>query len=121
MLPLAAQAVIGKVHRDAEPALRILLSQGFRRSNEVDIFDGGPLVIADRTEIKTIREATAAQVGEVRALGSASVCLLGHAALDFRACLAEVEHLDATSVAIEPRIADRLRLKIGSRVMFIPR
>jgi arginine N-succinyltransferase len=121
MLPLAAQAVIGKVHRDAEPALRILLNQGFRRSNEVDIFDGGPLVIADRTEIKTIREAATAQVGEVRALGSASVCLIGHAALDFRACLAEVEHLDATSVAIEPRIADRLRLKAGSRVIFIPR
>ena len=121
LLPLAAQAVIGKVHRDAEPALRILLNQGFRRSNEVDIFDGGPLVIAHRAEIKTIREATTAQVAEVRALGNPVVCLIGHAALDFRACLAEVEHLDAANIAIEPRTAERLRVKIGSRVIFIPR
>src|ERR1700739_3746148 len=96
LLPLAAQAVIGQVHRDAEPALRILLNQGFRRSNEVDIFDGGPRVIADRAEIKTIREASAAQVAEIRVLKSPSVCLLGHAALDFRACLAEGEPMDAT-------------------------
>jgi hypothetical protein len=47
--------------------------------------------------------------------------LIGHAALDFRACLAEVEQLDATNVAIEPRTAERLRLKIGSRVIFILR
>jgi arginine N-succinyltransferase len=121
MLPLAAQAVIGKVHRDGEPALRILLNQGFRRSNEVDIFDGGPLVIADRTEIKTVREATTAQVAEIGSVRNGSVCLIGHAALDFRACLAEVGHLDGTSVVIEPRIADRLRLKVGSRVIFIAR
>jgi len=47
--------------------------------------------------------------------------LIGHAALDFRACLADVEHLDAANIAIEPRTAERLRLKIGSRVIFIPR
>jgi arginine N-succinyltransferase len=119
MLPLAAQAVVGKVHRDAEPALGILLNQGFRKSNEVDIFDGGPLVIADRLEIKTIKEATTAQVAEIRPLETESVCLLGHAALDFRACLALVERLDAANVAIEPRIAERLRVKIGSRVIYI--
>jgi arginine N-succinyltransferase len=121
MLPLAAQAVIGKVHRDAEPALRILLNQGFRRSEEVDIFDGGPLVIAQRAEIKTVREASTAQVAEVRPLEKAAVCLIGHAALDFRACLAEVEFLEATSIATDPQTAERLRIKVGSRVIFIPR
>ena len=109
------------MHRDAEPALRILLNQGFCRSNEVDIFDGGPLVIADRAEIKSIREATTAQVAEIRVLKSPSVCLLGHAALDFRACLGEVEPLDAANIALEQRTAERLRVKAGSRVIFIPR
>jgi arginine N-succinyltransferase len=119
MLPLAAQAVVGKVHRDAEPALRILLNQGFSKSSEVDIFDGGPLVIADRLDIKTVKEATTAQVAEIRPLKTESVCLLGHAALDFRACLAVVERLDAANVAIEQRIAERLRVKLGSRVIYI--
>ncbi len=121
MLPLAAQAVIGKVHRDAEPALRILLNQGFRKSEEVDIFDGGPLVIADRVDIKTVRDTNTAQVAEIRPLETDSLNLLGHAALDFRACLARVEQLDGASVAIEPRIAERLRVKIGSRVIYIPK
>ena len=121
MLPLAAQAVIGKVHRDAEPALRILLNQGFRKSDEIDIFDGGPLVIADRVDIKTVRDASSAQVSEIRPLKTDSLNLLGHAALDFRACLAPVEPLDGANVAIEPRIAERLRVKIGSRVIYIPK
>ncbi|HEY0790238.1 MAG TPA: arginine N-succinyltransferase, partial [Chthoniobacterales bacterium] len=34
MLPAGAQAAIGQVHRDAAPALRILLAQGFQPSPE---------------------------------------------------------------------------------------
>ena len=121
MLPSDAQAVIGKVHRDAEPALKILLGQGFRRSNEIDIFDGGPLVIANRPEIRSVRDARKVQIAAIRHLSTDSIGLVSHAALDFRACLAPVEPVETATIAIEPQTAERLRVEIGSHVVYLPK
>jgi arginine N-succinyltransferase len=57
LLPEAARAVIGKCHKDGEGAQRLLEWEGFSFSNVVDIFDGGPLVSAQRDHIRTRREA----------------------------------------------------------------
>ncbi|MEE4245186.1 MAG: arginine N-succinyltransferase, partial [Kangiellaceae bacterium] len=42
MLTEQAQAVIGKVHPDTEPALKLLEHEGFQYKGYVDIFDAGP-------------------------------------------------------------------------------
>src|SRR5207237_1030239 len=47
LLPQPVRAVIGRAHRDAEPARRVLEGEGFRFAGEVDIFDAGPLLGAD--------------------------------------------------------------------------
>ena len=57
MLPDSARAVIGKCHKEGEPALRMLEMEGFRHDRVVDIFDGGPLVSCARDTIRTVREA----------------------------------------------------------------
>jgi arginine N-succinyltransferase len=44
LLPKEAIAVIGKVHPETKPALAMLESQGFVRTDQIDIFDGGPVV-----------------------------------------------------------------------------
>jgi arginine N-succinyltransferase len=118
-LPDEARAVIGRVHRDAEPALKILLAQGFERSQEVDIFDAGPLVATSRTSIKAIREARFGQITAVRELREASLYLVGHAALDFRACLAPLEIADAEQLIISQRTAEILRVSAGDRLVFL--
>src|SRR4051812_23204367 len=46
LLPPSVQAVIGRVHHEAVPALNLLLGEGFVQTTEVDIFDAGPLVRA---------------------------------------------------------------------------
>jgi len=56
LLPEAAQAVIGRPHRDANPAYEMLRKQGFRFNNAVDIFDAGPCLEADKRDIFTVRE-----------------------------------------------------------------
>jgi arginine N-succinyltransferase len=119
LLPLVAQAVIGKVHRDAEPALRILLHQGFHLSNEVDIFDAGPLVIANRPEIRAIREAREGRVTRIRPISTEAIFLVCHGALKFRACLAQVESPDPDTVVINARTAERLGADIGSRIIWL--
>ncbi len=44
LLPEAAVSTIGKVHDQTKPALAMLESQGFVRTDQIDIFDGGPVV-----------------------------------------------------------------------------
>ena len=57
LLPDPARNVIAKPHPDAEPALAMLKSQGFRYNDVVDIFDAGPTVEAFIDHLDTVREA----------------------------------------------------------------
>ncbi|HEY9118471.1 MAG TPA: arginine N-succinyltransferase, partial [Marinobacter sp.] len=56
MLPDAARAVIGRVHENTAPALKMLQAEGFNFNGMVDIFDGGPVVEAFIHNIRTVRE-----------------------------------------------------------------
>ncbi|MBE0485923.1 arginine N-succinyltransferase [Marinobacter sp.] len=57
MLPDVARAVIGMVHDNTRPALKMLQAEGFNFNGLVDIFDGGPLVEAFVSNIRTVRES----------------------------------------------------------------
>jgi arginine N-succinyltransferase len=118
-LPEEAQAVIGRVHRDAEPALKILLSQGFERTNEVDIFDAGPLVAASRSSIKAVQESQFGEIAAIREPDDRSLYLVGHAALNFRACLAPLEITIEKTVIISERTAEILQVAVGDRLIFL--
>jgi arginine N-succinyltransferase len=118
-LPDEARAVIGRVHRDAEPALKILLSQGFERSNEVDIFDAGPLVAASRPSIKAVAESRFGDISTLREPADSLPHLVAHAALNFRACLAPLEVLEDKTVTISERTAKVLQVGIGDRLVFL--
>jgi arginine N-succinyltransferase len=120
MLPPEAQSVIGKVHTDAAPALKILLAQGFKQSDEVDIFDAGPLVTANRNEIRTIKNARFGNVTEIRSIDNADAHIVAHVSLNFRACLGSVKELGEDSVAITPETARQLKVQIGDQLIYLP-
>ncbi|HOY78604.1 MAG TPA: arginine N-succinyltransferase [Hyphomonadaceae bacterium] len=67
LLPDAARNVISRPHPDAEPALAMLKSQGFRYNDVVDIFDAGPTVEAFIDHIDTVREAVRMSAAEFAA------------------------------------------------------
>ncbi len=54
MLPPAAQAALGRPHDDGRPAHAMLLEEGFRDEEYVDIFDGGPTLVASIDDVRTI-------------------------------------------------------------------
>ncbi|MBA4503595.1 arginine N-succinyltransferase [Marinobacterium marinum] len=62
LLPPEAQAIIGQVHPNTEPACRLLRAQGFRFENYVDIFDAGPTLAAHPDEVDAIRRSRRAEV-----------------------------------------------------------
>lgn len=57
LLPDEARAVIARPHPDAEPAFAMLMAQGFRYNDVVDIFDAGPTVEAFIDHVDTVRES----------------------------------------------------------------
>ena len=121
LLPSPAQSVIGKVHRDAEPALRILQKEGFQPSDEVDIFDAGPLVRAARVDIQTIKRSRFCLLDEiVPALEKQDSIIVAHAALDFRACLAGIEFTATGGCRLASETADRLRVVSGAKIIAAP-
>ena len=121
LLPPEVQAVIGRVHHDTEPALALLRAEGFSATNEIDIFDAGPLVRAEVADLRTIRQAQTAPVREIvkASADDARTHLLCNGALDFRACLGAVVPR-ADGVALTQPLADALQLRVGDALTFSP-
>lgn len=64
MLSDAARNVIGLPHPNGRAAMRMLENENFRAEGYVDIFDGGPSMIAQTDRVKTIAEAVHSQVSD---------------------------------------------------------
>ena len=54
LLPVGAQQALGRPHDDGRPAHAMLLTEGFRDEGYVDIFDGGPTLVAQIDAVRTV-------------------------------------------------------------------
>ena len=57
LLSPEARGCIGKPHRASAPAMAMLLAENFRYEGNVDVFDAGPQVHAERDRIRTVAES----------------------------------------------------------------
>ena len=120
LLPAEAQAVIGKPHKEAERAVKNLIGEGFRFSGMVDIFDAGPVMIASRDEIRTVRQSRRVKVSAIvdHELSGATF-LLGTTSESFRACKGSVEERDAQRVRITAESATALQVRVGDPLRIV--
>lgn len=112
LLPAEAQAVLGRVHPQTAPALRLLEQEGFRYQNYIDIFDGGPTVEAPTAQIRSVHQSRllCARIGTPT---PGPTHLLANTALrGFRCVLAELETQDDHAV-IDARTAQALGVASG--------
>jgi len=129
LLSKEAQAVINQVHKDTEPAIRLLESEGFCRSDYVDIFDGGPTIVAQKQHIKSIKQSTRLQVkiaddpsitGEDSSSMQQKYILCNSKIQDFRAIQAPITICDNDRYAIIPQhLAEHLLVKNGEWLRLI--
>ncbi len=121
LLSEAARQVMGQPHFSGRPAKRMLENEGFTFQNYVDIFDGGPSMMAETDRIRTIREARDAPITALTPrLEEPATHLVscGHLA-NFRACQAELTG-DAGGVTLDEESAALLGVGIGDTVTFAP-
>jgi arginine N-succinyltransferase len=120
MLPESARNVIGQPHPTGRAALKMLEKEGFVWDSYVDIFDGGPTVIARTDAIRTVRDARSLRIID-RDPANGTPMLVAHGRLhDFAACYATVE-VEGDEAAIDRAARDMLGVEVGGEILAVPR
>ena len=116
MLDEDARSVIGLPHPTGRAAMRMLENEGFAYEGYVDIFDGGPSMLARTDNVRTIREAQGRKIGGCDlAEGEKALLATGQLA-DFRACYG-IRHIgEDDTLAIDAQAADNLDVRAGDMV-----
>ena len=121
LLAESAQAVMGQPHPTGRPALRMLEEEGFYFDRYIDIFDGGPTVVADTDDIRTVHQSTYETVCEIGDGGRAKMLVSAGRLSDFRACSAAVKRLPKKGICIDRQCAELLEVDIGDQVLAVAR
>lgn len=117
LLSEAARQVMGQPHFSGRPAMRMLESEGFAFQNYVDIFDGGPTMIARTDQIRTIQSARTVEIKGVAPTEGEPTHLIATGRLaQFRACLGQVGE-DGT---LDEAAAALLGVGLGDSVTYAP-
>ena len=116
LLPKEARDCLGRPHDSAAPAYKMLMEEGFQYNDYIDVFDGGPLVDAKVTTLRTIRESRVLTVKAVTDAEAGEDALLAAGAVTtFRCCRAKAV-LDGGEIAIDAATAKALNVEKGSAV-----
>jgi len=115
MLDDDARDVIGLPHPTGRAAMKMLENEGFRFEGYVDIFDGGPTMLARTDDVVSVADANPLTLGST-SLDSGERALLATGTLtDFRCCYGS-RTLDGDQIAIDATGADTLRVGEGDTV-----
>lgn len=116
MLPEDARQCLGRPHDSAVAALKMLKEEGFAFNNYVDVFDGGPLVDARQSQIRTIRTS---RVGNLAVLAENvdgdDFLLATGAVATFRATKAKAS-IAGDDITISSEVAAALDAGAGSEI-----
>ena len=119
LLAESGRAVMGQPHPTGRAALRMLEQEGFVFDRYIDIFDGGPTVIAPTDQIRTIREARIETIAEISEGGPAKMMVASGRLRDFRACCASVKKLPKKGISIDPQAAELLEVEVGDSLVMV--
>lgn len=117
LLPYDLRPLLGATHTCTTPALKILIDQGFKKTSEVDLYDAGPRIMAEREEIKTIKNSRRGVIREIKAIQGQSL-LISNVRLDFRACLGRVLPKES-GIVLDEEAAKLLQVDIGDEILFL--
>lgn len=112
----AARACIGRPHDSAKAAYDMLIEEGFEWDNYIDIFDGGPLVDAKTSQIRTIRESRVKRLLAIGDVSGGETMLMAAGAVSTFRCVREKAQIDGDSLIISKETAAALNVKTGDSV-----
>lgn len=126
MLPDSARAVIGRVHDNTAPALRMLQAEGFNFNGLVDIFDGGPVVEAFIDTIRTVRDSrnrhamVTRKAMDLDVPAADRVMVSNRSFRNFRVTTVPASCVDIDTISLPPEVAEVLQVESGDPVRLAP-
>ena len=118
LLTESARAVMGQPHPSGRAALRMLEHEGFVFDRYIDIFDGGPTVLAATDQIRTVRESRIETVAEIGGDAGTKMIVAAGRLRDFRACCATVKRL-RKGLRMDAESAELLEIETGEEVVVV--
>jgi len=120
LLPKETQEVIGKTHESTKPAYQMLLQENFSFNQEIDIFEGGPLLSANASEIRSIKKSSLIEVDVTTdSLNEETEYIMGNERLDFRACFGRMQIISKTQALINEEVANALLIQKGDLIRYV--
>lgn len=126
MLPDEARAVIGRVHDNTAPALKMLQAEGFNFNGMVDIFDGGPVVEAFIHNVRTVRDS-ADRIVMIRSKPYVTeegprdeVMVCNGSFRNFRVTTVPADCVSIDTISLSESVAKALEVEAGDRVRLAP-
>ncbi|WP_108788039.1 arginine N-succinyltransferase [Erythrobacter sp. Alg231-14] len=121
MLSEDARSVIGVPHPTGRAAMRMLENEGFRYEGYVDIFDGGPSMVAPTDQVTSVKDSREATLSRVDLAEGERAILATGKLQDFRACYGARSFDDNGDIAIDAVAADALDVSEGDVVWSVAR
>lgn len=122
LLPIVAQEVLGKVHENTVPALKLLEQEGFHFNGEIDIFEAGPTVSCPTQNIRTVRKSKSAVVSNIQDSIADNTMLIANpvSVNDFRVVIGSLDLYEDDTVTLPGHVAKTLNISKGDRVRYSP-
>ncbi|MBY8337230.1 arginine N-succinyltransferase [Alteriqipengyuania sp. NZ-12B] len=120
MLDDDAREVIGLPHPTGRAAMRMLEKEGLRFEGYVDIFDGGPTMLARTDDVVSVADATPRTLDKAQLDGGERALLATGTLTDFRCCYG-TRNVDGERLEIGAECAKTLRVGEGDTVWSVPR
>ncbi|MEO9462531.1 MAG: arginine N-succinyltransferase [Marinomonas sp.] len=121
MLDNEAKKVIGLPHPTGRAAMRMLEKEGFAYEGYVDIFDGGPSMLARTDNVNSVKDAVQANLSGLECQGGEKALIATGTLADFAACYGVREAASDGSIAIDSVAADTLDVSEGDNVWSVAR
>ncbi|SEJ41700.1 arginine N-succinyltransferase [Sphingobium sp. AP50] len=113
MLTDSARAVIGLPHPNGRAAMRMLETEGFDNAGYVDIFDGGPTMVGQIDQLKTIAAARDVTLSATHDKGGDRMLIATGTLADYRCTWGFVQEGVDGAVSLDAASAARLKIEIG--------
>ena len=113
MLTDSARAVIGLPHPNGRAAMRMLETEGFENAGYVDIFDGGPTMIGQIDQLKTIAAARDVTLAATHDSGGQKMLVACGQLADYRCTWGLIQESADGAISLDAASAARIGLSIG--------
>ncbi|MEL7445621.1 MAG: arginine N-succinyltransferase [Pseudomonadota bacterium] len=121
MLDNEAKKVIGLPHPTGRAAMRMLEKEGFAYEGYVDIFDGGPTMLARTDTVKSVAGSTRSTIADIDLQSGEKAIVATGSLSDFRACYGARALDEDGMVAIDSASADTLDVTTGDEIWSVSR